>query len=184
MVFYSHQIMTAWRITQADIINTNNQGLMTTFPYCPLEEVVAKQGIGIKGYSKKNIIEASEEYLARQNIYFIGVGKAGIMPHEFQDPITEIPKMLNKVKSALTAQGRGDDLDVDKNMERFKKLFEKVVVKAGKPLIEKPEKQIMEKQITKVDTDQSEEAKEDRRVQGILMERFRKAYKPYKVGEK
>ncbi|KKL52290.1 hypothetical protein LCGC14_2286980, partial [marine sediment metagenome] len=38
MVFYAHQIMTAWRITQADIINTNNQGLMTTFPYCPIEE--------------------------------------------------------------------------------------------------------------------------------------------------
>ncbi|KKM00854.1 hypothetical protein LCGC14_1800280 [marine sediment metagenome] len=163
MVFYAHQIVTSWRITQADIINTNNQGLMETFPYCPLEIVVANQGKGIKGYSEQKRCEVSEEYLARQNIYFIGVGEKGIMPHEFQDPISEIPKMLRKLKAALTAQGKGDDLDIDKNMERFNKLFKKVTAKALKPdtpIIKKPIMKIPETAIELVDMKKEWELKQ------------------------
>ena len=65
------------------------------------------------------------------NIYFVRVGKNGLMPHEFQDPITEIPKMLNKLKQALTNSGRGNDLDIDKNMRRFNKLFQSVAKHAA-----------------------------------------------------
>ncbi len=130
MIFYLHQVVTAWRITQCDIINTSKDGLAKMFPHQPMEKVVAKQGY-VKGYGIKQIVLASEEYLARQNIYFITVGKNGVMPHEFKDPISEIPKMLHHVKASLAAQGKGDDLDIDANMKRFRKLFAKVVAVAG-----------------------------------------------------
>ena len=136
MAFYAHQIITSWRITEADIVNTSNLGLMRSFRYCPLEKVVSRQGRDIKSYSLKKRILVSEEYCARQNIYFVRVGKQGIMPHEFQDPITEIPKMLTKLKHALTANGRGDDLDIAKNMKRFNRLFKMVAKHAAqKPIL-------------------------------------------------
>ncbi|KKK92505.1 hypothetical protein LCGC14_2702260, partial [marine sediment metagenome] len=133
MVFYLHQFVTAWRITECDVINTSNEGLSTMFPYVPMERVIETQG-ATKGYDLEDIRLASEEYLAQQNIYFITVGKHGVMPHEFKDPISEIPKMLHQVKQSLAMQGKGDDLDIDANMRRFKVLFSKVVDKAAQPL--------------------------------------------------
>ena len=162
-VFYAHQIITAWRITELDIINTSDKGLMKVFPYCPLEIVVNCQGENIKSFDLIERLRVAEEYLARQNIYFVKVGKAGLMPHEFGDPITEIPKMLNKLKAALTAQGKGDDLDIDKNMERFNKLFKKVTAKALKPdtpIIKKPIMKIPETAIELVDMKKEWELKQ------------------------
>lgn len=132
MVFYLHQVVTAWRITECDIINTSYEGLGRMFPFQPMKKVVAKQG-AVKGLGIKAIRLASEQYLARQNIYFITVGEHSVMPHEFRDPITEIPTMLHHVKASLAQQGKGDDLDIDANMKRFKKLFAKVVSSAGEP---------------------------------------------------
>ena len=141
MVFYSHQIATAWRITIADVINTSNKGLLKFLPYVPLDKVVQERG-NVRGYSKERRMLAAEEHLAQQNIYFIRVGKAGIMPHEFQDPMSEIPKFLTRIKATLVPQGKGDELNIEENMERFKKLFKKVTKEASEPT--KPVKAIIE----------------------------------------
>jgi len=125
MVFYSHQIVTAWRITETDIITTSKNGILQLFPYAPFDKIIKRQGQNIKGLNKKAIISRSEEYLAKQNIYFIYVGK-GLMPNEFKDPLHEIPKMLQKTKEALKKQKREADLDINANMKRIKKLFSKV----------------------------------------------------------
>ena len=125
MIFYAHQVVTAWRITGTDIITASKDGIIKVFPYAPFEKIVRKQGTNIKGLNKKNIIRTSEEYLAKQNIYFLNIGK-GIMPHEFKDPLHEIPRMLDKVKETLRAQGREKDLDINANMRRIKKLVDNV----------------------------------------------------------
>ena len=95
------------------------------------EGVIEKQG-RVKGRNKKQIRKISEEYLAKQNIYFITVGKSGIMPHEFKDPLTEIPQMLKQLKVILGKTGQADELDVDANMRRCRRLFEKVSAEAQK----------------------------------------------------
>ena len=125
MIFYAHQVVTAWRITETDIVTSSKDGIIRVFPYAPFEKVLQKQGKNVKGSNKKNIIRISEEYLAKQNIYFLYIGK-GIMPHEFKDPLHEIPRMLGKVKEAMKAQGKEKDLDINANMRRIKRLFKKV----------------------------------------------------------
>jgi len=125
MVFYGHQTVIAWRITEANIVNTSNKGFLQMFPYAPIEKVIRKQGQGIKGFNLKKIREISEEHLAKQNIYFLRVGK-GIMPHEYKDPLFEIPKAIKNIKAALEKQGKGKDFDPEANMRRIKKLFKKV----------------------------------------------------------
>ena len=125
MIFYSHQVVIAWRITEADIINTSRVGLLRMFPYVPLQEVLKRQNKGVKSFTIKQIHFASEEYLAKQNIYFLCIGK-GVMPHEFKDPLHEIPRMIEQVKATLDKQGRGNELDVEANMKRIRRLFDKV----------------------------------------------------------
>jgi len=130
-IFYGHQIVTAWRLTEADIISASDKSILTIFPYAPINEIIRKQGQGIKGYNKKKIRWVTEKYLARQNVYFLYVGK-GVMPHEFKDPLHDIPKMLSQVKEALKAQGKEKEVDIDANMRRIKKLFNEVT-KANAP---------------------------------------------------
>ncbi|KKL55924.1 hypothetical protein LCGC14_2250570 [marine sediment metagenome] len=125
MIFYAHQVVTAWRITETDIVTSSKDGIIRVFPYAPFEKILQKQGKNVKGSNKKNIIRISEEYLAKQNIYFLYIGK-GIMPHEFKDPLHEIPRMLGKVKEAMKVQGKEKDLDINANMRRIKRLFKKV----------------------------------------------------------
>ena len=102
------------------------------FPFVPMKRIIETQG-AVGGYDLEHRLRASEEYLARQNIYFIRIGKHGVMPHEFKDPISEIPKMLHEVKQSLAMQGKGDELDIEANMRRFKRLFSRVVDKASEP---------------------------------------------------
>ena len=121
-VFYAHQIVTAWRITEADIVSASDKGIISIFPTTTAAEIIRKQGQGIKGYNKKRICWETEKYLAKQNIYFLYVG-SGIMPHEFKDPLHDIPRMLNEVEKALAQQGKQAMLDKDANMRRITKLF-------------------------------------------------------------
>ena len=123
-IFYSHQVVIAWRLVEKSIINSS-PGLLRMFPHVPIEEVIRRGNKGVKGFTLPKMIKATEEHLARQNIYFFYVG-AGIMPHEFKDPLHDVPKMLGQVKEMLTAQGNGDKLDVEANMKRIRRLFAKV----------------------------------------------------------
>ena len=124
-VFYAHQTITAWRITEADIVSASDKGVIKIFPSATPEEIVRKQGKGIKGYNLQKIRWETEKYLAVQNIYFLYVGN-GVMPHEFKDPLHDVPKMLDEVEKALIAQGKGQLLDKTANMKRIYKLFEHV----------------------------------------------------------
>ena len=124
-IFYSHQVVIAWRITEANIVNASTTGLLRVFPIVPIDEVIRSGNKGVKGFTLPQIRNAAEKYLARQNVYFVCIGK-GIMPHEFKDPLHDIPLMLTQIKAALTQQGRGDELDVDANMRRIKKLFKEM----------------------------------------------------------
>ena len=133
-IFYSHQIITAWRLTEADIVSASGKGIIKLFPTATPEEIVRKQGAGIKGFNKKKMRMITELYLARQNIYFIYVGN-GLMPHEFKDPLHDVPRMLDEIEGALNAQGKGELLDKAANMRRISKLFV-AMAKLGK---EKPE---------------------------------------------
>jgi len=124
-IFYMHQAVIAWRITEKDIVNTSDKGLLRMLPYVPLEDVIRRGNKGVKGFNYKQICRVSEEHLAKQNIYFLYVG-AGVMPQEFKDPLHEIPNALKQIKATLTAQGKGDDLDLEANMKRINRLFKKV----------------------------------------------------------
>lgn len=124
-VFYSHQVVIAWRITECNIINTSQAGLLRMFPYVPFEEVLARGNKGVKGYTLPKIRAVAEEHLARQNIFFFYV-KDGIMPHEFKDPLHEIPKLVPQIKQVLEAKGKGDEFDVEANMKRLRRLFKKI----------------------------------------------------------
>ncbi len=128
-IFYAHQTVIAWRLVEKNIINSSHKGLLRMFPYQPIEEIIRAGNKGVKGFTLPQRIKASEEHLARQNIYFFYVGK-GIMPHEFKDPLHDVPKMLREVKQLLTAQGNGDKLDVEANMKRINRLFKTVTEEA------------------------------------------------------
>jgi len=125
-IFYAHQSVVAWRLTETDIVNAFPAGLMRMMPTRPWEEILRRGNKGVKGFNLKQIIEASEEHLAKQNIFILYVG-GGIMPHEFQDPLHEIPKALGQMKQMLKAQGKADQVDVEANMKRMRKLFDKVL---------------------------------------------------------
>ena len=124
-IFYAHQTVIAWRVIEVDIVNASHLGLLRMFPHVPIQEVIRRGNKGVKGFNLKQIIEASEAHLARQNIYFIYVAN-GVMPHEFKDPLHELPRVIPQIKQQLVAQGRGDDLDIEANMKRIKRLFAKV----------------------------------------------------------
>lgn len=125
MTFYSHQVVIAWRITECDIINTSDKGILKVFPYVPFQEVLRRGNKGVKGFSLKRIRAASEGYLAKQNIYVIYL-RRGVIPHEFSDPLHDIPIMLNQLKKAMEKQGKGEELDIEANMKRFRRLFGRV----------------------------------------------------------
>jgi hypothetical protein len=129
-IFYMHQVVSAWRITECDVVNCSPRSNLTVMPTADFAEVMRKKSEDIKGMSKPEIIETAEQYLALQNIYFFNIGK-GIMPREFKDPLSEIPRALNEIKTALVQQGKGDDLDIEANMRRIKKLWEKVAENAS-----------------------------------------------------
>lgn len=124
-IFYSHQAVIAWRLVERNIINSSRKGLLRMFPYAPIEEIIQRGNKGVKGFTFPQIRKVSEEHLARQNIYFFYVG-TGIMPHEFKDPLHDVPKMLKEVKKQLEAGGNGDKLDVEANLKRIKRLFRTV----------------------------------------------------------
>ena len=65
MVFYANQVITAWRITTADIVSASGKGLIKLFPTATPEEIVRDQGKGIEGFTKRKVIDVTEEYLAR-----------------------------------------------------------------------------------------------------------------------
>lgn len=125
-IFYAHQTVIAWRLTECNIVNTSHAGLLRMFPLVPIQTVIARGNKGVKGYTLQQIRAVTEEHLARQNIYFIYVG-TGIMPHEFKDPLHEIPKMLPQIKAMLERNGRAEELDIEANMKRFRRLFKKVM---------------------------------------------------------
>lgn len=125
-IFYAHQVVTAWRITECDVINCSPNSELKVMPFADAKEVIRKKGEGFKGMSKPDIIDAAEEYLARINIYFFNIGR-GIMPREFHDPLTEIPRGLKEVKIAMEQQGKGNEIDVEANMKRVRRLWEKVI---------------------------------------------------------
>ena len=124
-IFYHHQVVIAWRLTETNIVNASDAGLLRMFPHVPLEEVLRRGNKGVKGYTLPRIRAVAEEHLARQNIYFIHVG-TGIMPHEFKDPLHEVPRVLPQLKKQLESVGRGAELDVEANMKRLRGLFQKV----------------------------------------------------------
>jgi len=125
-IFYSHQTVIGWRLVEVNIINSSHEGLLRMMPYQPLEDIIRAGNKGVKGFTLPQIRNVSEEHLAKQNIYFLYVGN-GIMPHEFKDPLHEIPKIIPQLKAQLEAQGRGAELDIEANMRRIKRLFDKVV---------------------------------------------------------
>ena len=124
--FYAHQTVIAWRLTECNIVNAFPQGMLRMFPSAPIEQIIRRGNKGVKGFNLKQLREVSEEHLARQNIYFLYVGD-GLMPHEFKDPLHEIPRMMPQLKRQLASAGRADELDVEENMKRIKRLFAKVM---------------------------------------------------------
>lgn len=128
-IFYSNQAVIACRLVEKSIINASHKGLLRMLPHTPIEDVIRAGNKGVKGFTLPQRLKVYEEYLARQNIFFFYLG-TGIMPHEFKDPLHEVPKLLMEVKKMLTAQGKGDQLDVDANMKRIKRLFESTMTDA------------------------------------------------------
>ena len=124
-IFYGHQTVVAWRLTECDIVNAFPDGLLRCLPYRPWEKVLKQGNRPERGLTLTQIRRISEEHLARQNIFILNV-KNGIMPHEFKDPLHEIPKALGQIKATLTAQGDPDGVDVEANMKRIKRLVAKV----------------------------------------------------------
>lgn len=125
MCFYAHQTVIAWRITGMNLVNAFPEGMLRMFPSMPFDEIMRRGNKGVKSFNKKQIEKVSEQYLARQNIYFLKVAN-GVMPHEYKDPLHDIPKMLHNLKIELDKQGKGEQLDMDANMKRITKLFEYV----------------------------------------------------------
>ena len=124
-IFFSHQVMIAWRLTEYNIVSCSKESLLPEVPYVPIDEVMRRGNKGVKGLNLKQIRERTEEHLAMQNIFFFYVGP-GIMPHEFKDPLHDVPAQLDKVKALLEARGQGDQLDIPANLKRIRKLFKKV----------------------------------------------------------
>lgn len=124
-IFYANQVITAWRITETDIVSASNEGAIKIFPTAPIKEIIRKQGMSIKGFNRKKIIEVSEEHSAKQNVYYLVVGN-GILPHEFKDPLHEIPIALQRIQTSIAQQKTNIKIDVDANMKRIRKLWNKV----------------------------------------------------------
>ena len=124
-IFYSYQTIIACRLVERSVINTSSKGLLRILPYVPIKKVIQEGNKGVKGFTHAQQVKACEEYLAQQNIYFFYVGQ-GIMPHEFKDPLHDIPMMLKELKASLVAQGKGDMLDVEANTKRINRLFQTV----------------------------------------------------------
>ena len=117
-MFYKRNFMSAWRLELSQIINTGKNTLIET-PYAPIETVIKQQGImggDVRGFNKKQIIETTEKYLARQKTIVIKYKNSGIQFIEFSEGMHEVLPYLDKV------QKMNDTLDYNGTIRAIKKL--------------------------------------------------------------
>ena len=118
-MFYKRNFMSAWRLEKAQIINCGVNALHEV-PYAPWETVLKQQGVmggAIKGLTKKEIIEVSERYMARQNTFVIQYQGGGIQFTEFAEGVVGVVPYLDK----LVERGVGN-LDFNATIKGIKNL--------------------------------------------------------------
>ena len=87
MMFYKRNFMNTVRLELLQVIVTTPSTLIE-FPFCPIKIVVDQDGVmggELKGISKGDIINVTEEYLARQITYLIHFKGAGVQFTEFTE---------------------------------------------------------------------------------------------------
>ncbi len=132
--FYKQQFMTAWRILQGDFINVSSDGLLYELPQVDIETVIRKQGRDIKGFNQKQIRETADLYLATHSVYIIETYN-GVSVFQFNDPMKDIPAMIDKMIKTMRPQNKDFKIDKRKNMRRIERILKKVEIVKRIPVI-------------------------------------------------
>jgi DNA-directed RNA polymerase subunit RPC12/RpoP len=110
--FYKKNMISAWRLGMQDVWTTG-QSTITEMPYRDIAHVIRKQGQHIKGFSQKQIADASETYLASVGA-FVVQSKNGYTFIESTNPLVELPDYMSKMNrvyhcTACNADMQGKD---------------------------------------------------------------------------
>lgn len=135
-VFYKRSTLCVWRIDHSQVIQTSDMGILPELPYIPIEEVIEKNGSGLEDryFTNEQIDDASEMYLARFNQFVLRFehdekGRQSyrvLESHARENWEADVRRYMEALKEGLKQQKLPTQLDVDKNMERFKWLKERI----------------------------------------------------------
>ena len=124
--FYKLQFMTGWWILKGDFVNVSSDGLLYELPQTTIEEVIRKQGEGIKGFHQKKVCEVADVYLARHNTFVIEIGPGKISVMQCKDPLKEIPIVIDRLTKASKEQGQPIKINKRANMIRIGRILKQV----------------------------------------------------------
>lgn len=132
-VYYKRSVMCVARLDMSNIINTSTEGIITEFPEASIEEVIEKQGEGLKDryYTMTQKRQVYDEYLATQNTFVIEFKDGSLRYIESKNPLVEMPVFLKGMEQHYKSSGRNpeDFIDSKKIMNRVKSLIKKAEAK-------------------------------------------------------
>lgn len=112
---YKRALIAAWRIDKSPLINCSLRGTLgELMPLASVSEVIEKQGKGFKPYTWKQCILKADRYLAEQGHYVIESTDGSLF-------LTEQKSVKDLEKALADAKGRGEPIDIEKNMRRIRK---------------------------------------------------------------
>lgn len=125
--FYKRSVLCVWDIDGSQCFMTSPKSIITEMPQANLKTVIEYQGQRYSPWSREEIANRAETYLAKVNQFMVNIGN-GKRVVETDDPNWEpaVRQYMQGLRNALVMQGQtADDLDVEANMARFKALKEK-----------------------------------------------------------
>ena len=149
MLYYKKNFLSAWRLSKQPLWTLDRWTALTEVPPADIEHVLQTQGTGVDSLPVEEIIRRTELYLARVGAYIITRPDGSISFVETPNPLSDLPQyMLHgrrvweclRCKIQGTANDENDhtgdtcpncgnvgmhraaDVNVDENMERFRRL--------------------------------------------------------------
>ena len=95
-LYYKKNFLSSCRLSLQNIVTTDH-GLISELPYTDIETVVRKKGRDIKGFTRPELIDSLETYLAKVGTFVVTADAKGMSWIESTDPMKEIPGYINAI---------------------------------------------------------------------------------------
>jgi len=135
-VFYKRSTLCVWRIDGSKCFQTTDKTIISEMPMVPIEEVVAKQGLGFDDRypTRDEVNDTIEKYLARFNQFVLrfepdAEGRESyriLESHQRGDWKDDVLRYMTSMAQGLKDHGLKPRIDLDKNIKRFVWLKEQV----------------------------------------------------------